>query len=125
MLLKKKWFTILFAIIAISILTACSDNGEKSDVVSQQDKGVVEESSYDFMPLSDALEKYSLWFKVEGDPYEITRNSTVDDMFIFENGTVSKYRARWLTVEDLIDMSDDEIIEAVINRSYERDEDFE
>jgi len=124
MYLKKKWFTILFTIIAISILTACGDSGETGGGTSQ-DAGVVQENSYDFMPLSDALEKYSLWFKVEGDPYELTRNSVIDDIFVFENDTVKQYRVRWLKLEDVIDMSDDEIIEAVIDRLHENNEDYE
>src|SRR5690625_1032074 len=77
------------------------------------------------MPLSDALEKYSLWFKVEGDPYELTRNSVIDDIFVFEKDTVKQYRVRWLKLEDVIDMSDDEIIEAVIDRLHENNEDYE
>lgn len=130
MFLKKKWFTTLFAIITISILTACGSSEESSETVSQDAEAPVQDAmqdsiSYEFMPFSDALEQYSLWFRVEGDPHELTRNSTVDEIFIFEDGKVQQYRARGIsTIEDLIDMSDEEIIETVINNLHENDEDF-
>lgn len=63
-LLNKKWFTILFAIIAISILTACGDSVEDDDEVSQ-DAGIVpDSSSSDFMPISDGLKEYGVWLNV-------------------------------------------------------------
>lgn len=127
MFLKKKWFAILLTIIVILILTACGTNGDKVDVESENATDIQKSLSFDFMPLSDAIEKYSLWFKVEGDPFELTRNSKLEDIFVFDNGKVKKHRARWakLKVEDLVDMSDDEIIKVVIDSLYEHNEDYE
>lgn len=126
MFFKKKWFAILVVFITVSILTACGSDEKTDEVVSQQDAGVVgDESSRDFIPISDALEEYSLWFKVEGDPFELTRNSVVDDVFVIEGGKVEQYRARDFELEDLIEMSDDEIIEEVKERLYEYDNEYE
>lgn len=109
MFLKKKWFTILFAIITIVILTACGSNGENEDVVSQ-DAGIVQESSNDFMTLSDGLEKYPVWFETSAD--DVTRTSSLRHVFIFENGEASVYKrvGDKVTPEDINGLTDDEVI---------------
>lgn len=122
MFLKKKWFALLCTMIAIAVLTACGDS-EKEVGTAQDAEAEVEQdaSAHDFMPLSDALEEYSLWFRVEGDPYELTRDSSVYEMFVFEDGNVKQYNANSLDMEELVEMSDDEIIETVIDNLHENE----
>lgn len=125
MFVREKWFMILIAIFTLSILSACGAGEEKEEVeeAAEQDDGVVEEEvSQNFIPISDGLEEYSLWFKVEGDPFELTRHSVVDDVFVIEDGKVQQYRARDFELEDFIDMSDEEIIEEVKERLREVDD---
>src|SRR5699024_11017268 len=66
-----------------------------------------------------ALEEYSLWFRVEGDPYKLTRDSRVFEMFIIEDGMARTYNANVLDMEDLVEMSDDEIIDTVLENGHE------
>lgn len=125
MILLKKRFSIFFIIFAISILTACSNNEKNNNGLSHVSSDMQESPSYDYILLSDALEKYRLWYKVEGDPYELTRYSRIDKIYVFEDGNVKDYSVRGFKIEDIIDMSDDEIIEAVIDRLHEVETNFE
>ena len=121
MFLRKKNWTIFIALITVLLLSAC---GSKDDS-TVHDRGIVEDSSsFKFVPLSDALKKYSVWYKVGGDPYELTRNSSVKAVYVFEKEKVTHYPARGagLTLESIVDMSDDEIIETVIDFVSEKED---
>lgn len=120
MFVRKNSWTIFIALTTVLLLSACGNKEE----VSIHDKGFVDDSSFKFIPLSDALEKYSVWYKVEGDPYELTRNSSVEAVYVFEKEKVTYYPARGtdLTLESIVDMTDDEIVETVINYVSERED---
>lgn len=96
MFAQKKKLKIFLLVLLLSMLAACS-NGAGTNA----DKS---------MPLSDALENHALWFKMASEKNKLSDDATVEEVFLFENGHVTKYEAGWLTLEELAKMTDDEII---------------
>lgn len=102
MLKQKKLVVVVMSIVVFAIFSACSNDNALQDRNSES------------IQLSDALEQYSLWFKISNERNKLSKNATVEEIFHFENGTVKKVSAGWLTVNDLVELSDDEILEASI-----------
>lgn len=112
MFLKKKWLTLVAVITIVFILGACS--GSKESGQTTQEAIYDNPRNYtpeDFMPISQGLEEYSVWIET-GDALD--RNSFVKAVFVFEDHQVTRYTDfSKLSIEDIIDLTDDEIIEYV------------
>lgn len=98
MIKVRKWLITVGIIFIIVMLTACSGETKPEEMTV----------------LSDALDSYTLWFKVNSESKKLTKDATVDTIFQFENGQVKKFKTGWLTVDELVHLSDDEIITASI-----------
>lgn len=102
------------ALITILLLGAC---GNTDDTIqdAEAEKIVYDNprnhTAEDFMPISDGFEEYSLWIKTSNNP---DRNSTLQEILLFKNGVVKHYRnisdEDKLTIEELMDLSDSEIV---------------
>lgn len=80
----------------------------------------------DFMPISEGFEKYSVWIETDGEP---VRDSTIENVYVFKKGKVTMYnldsKQGSVAIEDILDMSDDELIKLAHKTSdeiYENDE---
>jgi hypothetical protein len=113
-------------IIVILLLAACGDEGTASDIPADDSSSPQESSQTDMLPLSDALEEYSVWFRVYD---EVTRDSQINEVFVFENGEFKSYYTdgKGLFIEDIVDMSHDEFLEHVREtlRAYSEERDYE
>ncbi|MFD1019527.1 hypothetical protein [Thalassobacillus hwangdonensis] len=110
MILRKKWAVMVAALTAILLLAACGDKGK-----AEQPTG--EESTYDnprnhtaedFMPISEGFEEYSVWIETAESP---VRDSNVNKVFVFNKGKVTVYQLEDTTIEDIHDLSDDELVQ--------------
>lgn len=114
MFLRKNWLAMLAIITTALLLGACGGK-EISDEVPIQD-GPQDGSSDDFIPISEGIEKYPVWFEISDKP---DRNSTVRAVYVFEDGKLTSYSnisnstRDKLRLEKINDLSDDEIIQIV------------
>ncbi|MFG6147540.1 LptM family lipoprotein [Halobacillus sp. B23F22_1] len=128
MVLKKKWFVMLAAIIMVFVLAACGDKGK-----AEQSSG--EEANYDnprnhtaedFMPLSEGLGKYPVWIETDENP---VRDSKINNIYVFNNSQLTIYPldngdigTSGVVLEDILDMSDEELIKfarKTVNNLYD------
>lgn len=112
MFLKKRWL-MMVVVTAVLLLGACGDDSTASGDPVVGNDGPQDRSPDDFIPISEALEEYSVWLVTSDTP---DRNSTVSGMYVFENGEVSyypeaTYQGDRLTLEEINNLTDDEIIE--------------
>ncbi len=117
MFLKKKWLAMLAVITTVLLLAACGGNESSGDIGPQN--GPQDGNSDDILSLSEALEKYPIWIETRKEP---SRDSGVRAVYIFDSGKVEKYDTTntsgfVYTVEEIIDMSDDEIIQLASDNS--------
>ncbi|WP_379628328.1 hypothetical protein, partial [Nonomuraea sp. NPDC059022] len=61
-----------------------------------------------FMPLSEGFEKYSVWIETAENP---VRDSSVFKVFVFKKGKVTAYKLEDTTIEDIHDLSNDELVQ--------------
>lgn len=110
MFLHKKWLAMLAIIAVIFLLGACGGKESAREVPRQE--GPQDNNSNTILPLSDALEKYPVWFRVYDEP---TRHSLINETFVFKDGKVQSYYTEKidLHIEDVIDMSDEELIKYI------------
>lgn len=116
MVLRKKWLTMLTVLTTVLILGACGTNKDSGQTVEDSIyDNPRNHTAEDFMPLSEALEKYPVWFKAKVYP---TRKTTVKDVYVFENGYATHYwNLKSLPIDEYDDLSDDEIIKYVKENS--------
>lgn len=97
---KKNILTLIIILLSSITLVACGS-----------DKKYENEP----MPLSEGLGRNTIWLNVHED---FSRKSGIKNIFVFKDGNVNKY---WLnsniTIEDIIELSDKEIIDLSINKS--------
>ncbi|WP_144626253.1 hypothetical protein [Bacillus altitudinis] len=112
---RSKWFLGVTLVMVLFLLGACGetkDKSEKSTAEAQEGSSSKTEGKPEKpMLISEALEKYSIWFKTDGDP---NRNSKVIDVYVFKDGKVVRYHQNTsepLTLEKINDMSDKEVID--------------
>ncbi|WP_121616640.1 hypothetical protein [Virgibacillus halodenitrificans] len=107
---RKKWLVMLVLTTFVLLLAAC---GEKEKTNANE-----EESNYDnprnhttedFMSISKGFEDYSIWIETSDTP---ERKSNVSGLYIFKDGEAEYYDGfSEVFIEDIIDLSDDEIIQ--------------
>ncbi|MFP7474463.1 hypothetical protein SFC55_26100 [Niallia taxi] len=126
MFLRKKRMVMLLMLSIVLLLAACGSKEGNSEVSSQK-------SSPATIPFSEALEEYSVWIGTnDKDLEELNRDTSIDFIFVFKNGNVKYYDYRTyekyrsastigeitkvtmvdesLTIEDVTNMSDKEIV---------------
>lgn len=124
MILCKKLLplSVLFAILLF--LVACGNENEAiagDDSIADNPR---EHTAEDYLPISEGFEDYSVWMDVSiwknGDG-GVIRTSEIESVFVFDNGEVTRYGSpdnsselsNELTMEDVHDLSDKEIIKLV------------
>ncbi|WP_062108729.1 hypothetical protein [Bacillus niameyensis] len=106
MFLKKKWFVMLAVMTAVLLLGACGGKDSTGEIPPQN--GPQDRSPDDLILISEGFEKYPLWIGTSDDP---GRDTYVHSVSVFENGKVTEYGVSDLYIKDIIDLSDDEIIQ--------------
>lgn len=130
MFLKKKWLAILAVITAVSLLAACGGKKESGQTVEEPIyDNPRNHTAEDFMPLSEGLEKYPVWVETIEDP---VRDSKIKNIYVFKKGKVTMYNLDGsdtdqssVVIEDILDMSDDELIKFARETSNKIYDDYE
>lgn len=109
MILKKKQLTTFLVVSAILFFsTACGS--EDTSGVDDND-GPQDGSPSDVLSLSDALVEYPVWIGSRGE--ELSRDTPINTVILFEDSEVKYYDyldSGDLTIEDIVDMTDEEIV---------------
>jgi len=117
MSLKKKWMPILMLITALVLLAACGSKEEAGGTGTNGDNPR-NHTAEDYMPLSEGFEEYPVWIETEGEP---TRDSNIDNIYVFNKGKVSMYNIDGgSTIEDILNLSDEELIKFAREKSDEK-----
>ncbi|PAF27338.1 hypothetical protein CHH61_03705 [Shouchella clausii] len=109
MLLKKRRLTIFLVVSAVLFFTTACGNEDASGV--DDNNGPQDGSPNDVLPLSDAFVEYPVWVGSRGE--ELSRDTPINTIVLFEDGAVKYYDYRDsgdLTMEDIVDMTDEEIV---------------
>lgn len=132
MFLKKKWFAMLLVIATVLVLAACGDEGDASEQTVGEESNNDNPRNHtaeDFMPLSEGFEEYSVWIETDEDP---VRDSKINNIYVFKKGKVTMYNlddgeigASGVVIEDILDMSDDELIKFARETSNKLYDDYE
>lgn len=108
----KKW--VVFGIVSslLFVCVACSDKEE-----AEEKEPIV---------LSDAIEEYSIWFHAEGDPVEPTEDSSILQLFVFEEGELTVYDLNNIDIHvgEVSEFTDEEVISHVEEKLNEEDSDY-
>lgn len=113
MILKKKWWANLSIMAFVLLLSACGDENSASGNTNVAGDGPQDSSSEEFTAISEGLEEYSVWFKTYA-PDGLERTSSVDSVYIVENGNVtahSNISGDELNLEEINKLNDEEIIQ--------------
>lgn len=105
---KKKWIVMIVSMVFMLGLVACSDtDGDEKEVEEEEEEKTV--------VFSDALEQYSVWFYVHGEPNEPTKDSTILEMYVFEEEQVQQFdlESVEITLGEVSEYSDEELISYV------------
>ncbi|MER3123049.1 hypothetical protein [Bacillus altitudinis] len=112
---RSKWLLGVTLVMVLFLLGACEetkDKSEKTNTKAQEGSSSKTEAKSDKpMLISEALDKYNMWFKTDGDP---NRNSKVRDVYVFKDGKAIHYyqnTSEPLTLEKINSMTDKEVIE--------------
>lgn len=109
MLSKKRQLAIFLVVsTALFLITACGN--EDSSGVNDSDEPQ-DGSPNDVLSLSNALEEYPVWIGSRGE--EISRDTPINTVILFEDGSVKYFDyldSGDLMIEDVVEMSDEEII---------------
>ncbi|MEK4846381.1 hypothetical protein [Bacillus sp. FSL W8-0183] len=112
---RSKWLLGVTLVMVLFLLGACGetkDKSEKTNTKAQNESSSKTEAKSDKpMLISEALDKYNMWFKTDGDP---NRNSKVRDVYVFKDGKAIHYyqnTSEPLTLEKINSMTDKEVIE--------------
>lgn len=115
MSLKKRWVPILMVITALVLLAAC---GSKEEAGGTNGDNPRNHTTEDYMSLSEGFEEYPVWIETEDEP---TRDSNIDNIYVFEKGKVNMYNLGGSnTIEDILELSDDELIKLARETSNEQ-----
>ena len=114
-----KRFLMSVALVAtVSMLTACggmsAKNIEKKEQQLYEDPMSLGEDDFERYPLSEAVEKYPVWFEL-GDGHPV-RTSVIRSVVTFEKGKATHYpfsrsSDEKVTLDDLLERSDEEVID--------------
>lgn len=106
----KKISILFLSLVMVLSIVGCSNKEEKKAGPDDFDNPR-NQTSEEFMPLSEGFEKYPVWMTVSGE--EPVRTSTINSVFVFEEGKVKYYKVseEKLTIEESLDMSDDEFLQ--------------
>jgi len=100
-------------------LVGCQSSNEAVHSSIEQDQDVPETKN---LTISEAFEKFPVWYRAEDDADEIARDSNVREVFIFDGDTVTSYLAEHNNfgyVEDFRDLSKEEVIAEVESTATE------
>jgi hypothetical protein len=105
----------MFMVITAMLLLAACGNSEEDPVVAS---GPQDGSPGDILPLSEGFEKYPVWIETED---ELSRSSHIDNIYVFKKGKVTMYSLEGSsTIEDVLDLSDKELIKLAREASNEQ-----
>lgn len=123
---KKKWLAILVLMTTVLILSACGGKEESSGgSISDNPRN---HSAEDFMPISEGVEKYSVWIETDENP---VRDSVIKNIYAFNKDKVTVYNMtgdntkQKVVIEDILDMSDEKIITFAQETSNKIYDDYE
>ncbi|WP_078598405.1 hypothetical protein [Evansella clarkii] len=99
----------------LMLLGACGGTEDPGEVGAQEvgsQDGPQDGAVRNYISVSDALEEQHIWFRTFRQP---TRDTQLNYTYIFENGKVQEYYTGGikLTIEDVYDMSNEEIIDHI------------
>jgi len=127
MFLRRKWIYLTVIIGIVLVLSACSnENASDSEKEGENEKSATEDNGP--IALSDALEKYDVWYEVEleedmdkfDDSYEdITRESKIKNIYIFKDGEVNGYsslRSSFDDLEEIVGKSDEKAVKEMLKK---------
>src|SRR5699024_3796263 len=112
-------------------ITACgnNDSNEKGDNNTAEEKEGNTEEKNEPVVLSDALDEYPIWYQVEfsSSAEELTRDSSIEGFYIFKDNKVNGYSLPDIQprfkIDDIVDMSDSEALDKIIEDKKESIED--
>lgn len=107
MILKKKWLAIFTTITVVLLLGACGGNKESKQIAGANYDNPRNHTAEDFMAISEGFEKYPVWIQTAENP---VRDSKVSNVFVFKKGRVTAYKLEDTTIEDIHDLSNDELV---------------
>lgn len=110
---KIKWLMTLTIISIVSLLAACS-NGEEDSTGEVQSKTTKTE-----LTISEGFQEHPVWVVVRGTS-AIDRNSNIREVIEFEDGKATVYEVEELKIEDILDLSDDELVDLVAKNLNEK-----
>ncbi|OAK70769.1 hypothetical protein [Lederbergia galactosidilytica] len=129
MLLKKKWLAMLAVMTAILLLGACGGKNAGGGDPLVGGSGPQDGSPDDLMPISEGFEKYPVWVEVYEDP---VRDTEIQNIYVFKKGEVTTYNLNegdigksGVVIEDILGMSDDELIKFASKTSNKQYDDYE
>ncbi|WP_070328425.1 hypothetical protein [Exiguobacterium aurantiacum] len=110
--IKSKIITILSA---FTLLAGCGTESSKEDVAQRMENDPRSFTADEFMPISNGLQEYSLWYVTDASP---TRESIVKKIIVTDKNDLTFYDLDLdhhddedLLMEEVVSMSDQEIIE--------------
>ncbi len=130
-MLSQKRFMILMVTIIV-LLSACSTNNDEEIQEDAKDlnnnEEIPEEISEEILkeiPVSVALDKEKIWLEAKiRDTDKLEKETIIYNIYVFENGEFTLYYTGGLKAGDLVNLSDDEIIEIAIKRHNEEVEEW-
>lgn len=108
--ITKKWIGLCIIFSFLFVFVACSKEEEGNESIL----------------LSDAIEQYSIWFHVEGNPVEPTEESSIVQVFVFDKDELTVYDLTSidLHVSEVLEFSDAEIVSHVEEKLTEEDDNY-
>lgn len=117
MVLRKRWLATLAIITTVLLLAACGGKKDSGQIVDPIYDNPRNHSMEDFMPISKGFVKYPVWIETVEDPI---RDSKIKNIYVFKKDKVTMYNldgASGIVIEDILDMSDDELIKFAYDTS--------
>lgn len=125
MILNKKWLVILTTITFALLLAACGGSDADSNTsVAANNESEKSPAPVDYLPISEGFEEYPVWILTEDTP---DRGSDIRQILVFKSGEVTTYKfnvdskyANELAIEDILNLSDDELIKVAAETSNKK-----
>ncbi|GAF65236.1 hypothetical protein BTS2_2134 [Bacillus sp. TS-2] len=118
------FFIIIVLPFTLLILTGCNNSQREANLAEkeqqlQDNPRNFTEDDFDIYTLSEAFEKYTIWFDTEQNP---TRSSKINSLLVFDDEQVQYYNTSGndFTIEDVLTMSETELIQQAQNFSNEK-----